>query len=151
MKIINFCLIFFTGFFLLPIGTCERVVTTNYGDKVEFGREGGEIKLCGDVELLSLNIKDNNGNNGYARPPVPPSKDTIIERDWGLDTLITDDWYGIEIPCEYDWLKVIHSPYDKTLIIIAEQNNTGKKRKLYIENNFGDYTILEIPVIQRGK
>ncbi len=94
-----------------------------YDNKVIFSAQGGTEDIDGDQPIYTLSIGTHDGQEKNAVEVA------------GVMTV------------KYDWLTAIAIKDDNEIELIAEPNNTGKKRKLYvygsINNRFTDITVIQ--------
>lgn len=101
----------------------------NYGypGKVTFDATGGSQTVSGEECFYSLEITDYNGDGKSS------------------DGLLADESDSLTVT--YQWLTIRTKKFDNSLTIIAEPNNTGRKRQLYIagwvDNSFADIKVVQ--------
>ena len=107
---------------VLAFNSCEED-RWGWDNKVVFSANGGTEDVDGDRSIYNLSIGDYNGNEKSA-----------VEVE-GVMTVT------------YDWLTATAVKGDNEIILIAEPNKTGKKRKLYvygaIDNRSTDITVIQ--------
>lgn len=94
-----------------------------WDNKVVFSAAGGEEDVDGDRSIYHLSIGEYNGNEKSAVEVA------------GVMTIT------------YDWLTATAVKGDNEIVLIAQPNKTGKKRKLYvygaIDNRSTDITVIQ--------
>ena len=112
-------------------GGCLEHDQHGYPYSVKFPKNGGEKIVNGNTSLDYIEIYDQKtGGGNYDNIYIPCKHEP---KD--------------EIYVKYEWLTVIHKIDTHQITLIAEPNNTKKKRKLRIESDVGN-TYLEINVTQ---
>ncbi len=96
---------------MLLIASCDDTDNYGYPSKVSFGREGGTITVMGDYSFYNIAIRDYDGN-GKEDSYLPTQNDTLV--------------------ISYQWLTVKALSHEHKIILIAEPNNEGSSRKLYV-------------------
>jgi len=111
---------------------CIEQVQHGYPLCVEFNTDGGVKQIPGDLSPASLRIHDNNDDG-----------ETVDCSPWRNDTTA-------EAVCtvSYQWLTAEVVRGQRKITIRCSPNDTGKKRTLYVEGNFGD-DYCDIKVIQK--
>ena len=109
-------------FAVLMFNSCEED-KWGWDNKVVFSAAGGTQEVDGDEDIYTLSIGDGNGDEKSAVEIA------------GLMTVT------------YDWLTASAVKNTDEIILVAEPNKTGKKRKLYvygmIRNRAMDITVVQ--------
>lgn len=115
MKLFRYVLFIFSILFGCLCISCEEEEDFGFPSKIEISADGESVDIKGandlppficQIELLDYN---GDGNNSGAN---------IEAKDY--------------IEATTDWLTVRYYPAEYKLLLIAEPNNTNKKRKLYL-------------------
>lgn len=93
-----------------------------FDNKVIFSARGGEENVDGDYNIYTLSIGDYNGKEMHA----------------------TDDEI---MSVTFDWLTATARKHSNEIVLTAQPNNTGKRRKLYLYGAVNNRSI-DITVIQ---
>ena len=93
-----------------------------YDNRVVFSARGGEEEVDGDESIYTLSIGDYDGNEKQAEGEVI-------------------------MVVNYDWLTASAVKNSTEIKLIAEPNNTGKKRRLYVYGMVRN-KIIDITVVQ---
>jgi hypothetical protein len=93
-----------------------------YDNRVVFSARGGEEEVDGDASIYTLSIADYNGKEKSAEGEVI-------------------------MVVNYDWLTASAVKDSNEIKLIAEPNNTGKKRKLYVYASVQN-KVIDITVVQ---
>ena len=107
--------------------SCEKAFMVNV---VRFTREGGTqvVPSC----TYTISISDYDGNYGSGGVDGPGEGDEVeINIEWA----------------ELDWLKAELNHQTGVVTVTAQRNDTGKRRKLYLDGMKGDIGS-SVPVIQ---
>ena len=99
--------------------SCVTFDNYAYPDLVKFPMEGGTAVITGLIAPSSLYIQPNSSKSSEG------------------DTLI----------CTNEWLTIKNKEGEKSISLIAEPNESGKNRSLFVTGSYGPYE-LEIRVIQ---
>lgn len=105
---------------LIALTSCQKAFDVN---SVHFPNDGGTRTITSSSYTLS--IHDNNANYGTG----------------------TEDLENGVIHVEKDWLTAELDMKTGVITLIADKNDTGKKRTLYISGMYGDIQS-SIPVVQ---
>lgn len=111
---------------ILLAASCTTDGNCGYPSKLSFPKEGGTVMMSGSYAPYNIEVLNYNGDGKSER--------TVLEDP---DT----------ISVQYSWLTVRRKRGTPTLVITAEPNTTGRKRKLYI-NVYVDDRNAEIKVTQ---
>lgn len=106
---------------IFAFSSCEED-KYGYDNRVVFSAQGGEEDVDGDASIYTLSIGDYNGNEKHAEGDVI-------------------------MVVNYDWLTASAVKGSDEIKLIAEPNNTGKKRKLYVYASVQD-KFIDITVVQ---
>ena len=117
-----FGMIFSLAFML---ASCSMEDDHGYPKVVEMPAEGGTLRISGESSPYAILIVNKKGD-GFRSPNEG-------------DTLVAS----------YDWLTVKHKKYDYRIMVTAEPNISGKKRKLLVLTRFVGNTYAEIEVVQK--
>lgn len=103
--------------------SCEKEVDLGYPTSVTFTADGGEKLVTGVEPFTDAHIHDyNSGDQG-----------SVLPNEGDVD---------IEV---FKWLKIEYVAHSSELKIIAEQNSSGKSRKLHIELHSGqEYHVIKV-------
>ncbi|MDE6536193.1 MAG: hypothetical protein K2K82_09340 [Muribaculaceae bacterium] len=112
-------------------GGCMEHDQHGYPYSVKFPKSGGKKIVNGNTSLGYIKIYDQKTGGGDSDMYFPSHEDEENE----------------ELFVKYEWLTVIHDVDTHQITLIAEPNNTKKKRKLRIESDDGK-SYLEINVTQ---
>ncbi len=118
------CLLYIVSFLSCLFSSCNK---DNYGfaEKVSFTSKGGEFILVGAKYVQTLIIEDYDGLG-------ESSQNTLDDE---------------EISASYLWLTAKTKPFSETISLIAEPNDSGNSRTLYVRATIGN-SHAEIEVIQ---
>lgn len=111
---------------ILLAASCTTDGNCGYPPKLSFPKEGGTVMMSGSYAPYNIEVLNYNGDGKSER--------TVLEDP---DT----------ISVQYSWLTVRRKRGTPTLVITAEPNTTGRKRKLYINVSVDDRNA-EIKVTQ---
>ena len=106
---------------LLTLGACEED-RWGYENKVVFSAQGGSEEVDGDEAFHTLSISTYHGDEKQAEGEVI-------------------------MVVNYDWLTASAVKGTNEIKLVAEPNNTGKKRKLFVNGMVRD-RVMDITVIQ---
>ncbi|RRD88680.1 BACON domain-containing protein [Bacteroides heparinolyticus] len=111
--------------FILLMVSCGE--NHGYSGKIIFEANGGSRMVSGEEYFDGLEITDYNGDgkntNGFSY----------------------DDSDSVSVT--YQWLTVKGKKFERDIVIVAEPNETGKKRELYVAVHVGN-SFDEIKVVQ---
>ena len=106
---------------VFTLSSCEED-KWGYDNKVVFSARGGTEEVDGEASIYTLSIADYDGNEKSAQGDVI-------------------------MVVNYDWLTASAVKGSDEIQLIAEPNNTGKKRKLYVyaavRNKSVDITVVQ--------
>lgn len=110
------------GMMLICLATlltsCFQSGNYGYPGKISFGKEGGIRSITGDEQPYDLEITDYDGNG----------KNDDMEENAPLDSF----------KVTYKWLTARAKKGESKIDIIAEPNNTGRSRTLYVSGMIDD-------------
>ncbi|MDE5787936.1 MAG: hypothetical protein K2H79_05275 [Bacteroidaceae bacterium] len=109
--------------------SCEQEEDYGYPSKITLSGKGETTRLSGDEgfppRLMGIDLLDYNGNGNHSRQSA--EGDTLI---------VTTKWLTVKSPAS-----------ENKLILMAEPNDSHKKRKLYLYLYYGG-TRQEVTVVQ---
>ena len=106
---------------IFTLSSCEED-RWGYDNKILFSAKGGTTEVDGDDAIHTLSIGEYNGEEKTAQ---------------GEAIMVVN----------YDWLTASALKGSNNILLVAEPNNTGKKRKLYVSGMVRD-RVMDITVIQ---
>lgn len=95
----------------MALCACDTSDNFGYPSKIIMTNEGCERIVTGEVAFDNIEIANYNGD-GNSQSPNPEISDSFT--------------------VSYDWLTIKTKNYDKKVVLIAEPNKSGKRRKLYV-------------------
>lgn len=118
------CLLYIISIVLCLFSSCDK---DNFGfdEKVSFSSKGGEFVLVGAKYVQTLIIEDYDGRGESSQNTL---EDEVIS-------------------ASYLWLTAKTKPFSDTIILIAEPNDSGYSRTLYVRATIGN-SHAEIEVTQ---
>ena len=111
---------------LVALCACDTSDNFGYPSKIAMTHEGCERIVTGEVAFDNIEIANYNGD-GSSVSPNPDKSDSLT--------------------ISYDWLTIKAKNYDRKLLLIAQPNKSGKRRKLYVMGSSGN-DLIEIKVEQ---
>ena len=106
---------------VFALSSCEED-RWGYDNKVVFSAKGGTEEVDGDSAIHTLSIGEYNGDEKQAQGEII-------------------------MVVNYDWLTASAVKGTDEILLVAEPNNTGKKRKLFVYGMVRD-RVMDITVIQ---